>query len=481
MGGLPGSGDQGSTSNQYVWPALSLVTKLAGLGIAANRGALGAPLVYLGESIGQRQLAKAQEQLAGEFPEGSPERSTALQAASEGKLEPQLLRTLRSDMASRSALSALPSILKNVRGEAPVSTSIASAPTDTDPGYGRADLPRGYERAPTINEALQRAAERGGPQAEQSSLINTILRNAGLSYEPQVPHDVQRQQAAGAERGLLESQGVPQEQAAAAERVAAAGGRGQVHLPDPKDQQRRAVAAEIQADPKTYNPMTPQGMTAIRDLAEARGVPDVADRYAKLRPERKEFVEDQRQTKVREQLVPQWRTQYDDLQRGGKASMPSLAGLSSAISAAEADPSPRNVAAVQRAFESVGRLEAQQQQFQAKMAATQKRMEALGKLKSTAAQTAAATSLRSSVLREIAQLTQVANTDPDPVSRAHAASQVEELRQVEDQLRTMLFNAAAGLGSETPAGPPGGQNGGQGGGQRLKQMPDGSLVPAGAK
>lgn len=437
----------GSESGHWqTWgaPLTSTILKMAGLGLTANRGAGGPPLVYLGDLISNMRDQGIEQQAGRRF--------ESIMAPREGSVE--LPGTGRSGFA-------------DPMGEAMIPGTPATRRT--------------YQRQPTMSEAFDQLSKMQGVADPVRAHLLDLIRKSRFPTEDVVPHeiarerdlaqrDTERRALGGAQAELYGAQGVPPAQAGAARGVIESGGHPTVQVPGRLEAEEKAFSEEVQAG-KHGDPKTAAGLAGIVTAARARGLNNLADHYIRQRGFVKDVAEEGRVTEVRDKLVPKWRTQLEALQQRG-VSETSLAGLNAAIAAAESDPSPRNVAGVNQAFANVGKAEEARKQFDARMKAYQKRTDAALKGRNAGA----ATSLLREITAEIGKYTTIANTHPDPVERAHAAERVGILQEQQGQLRDSLFSRELGGepspegGSPTPAAPKK---------ERYRLTPKGELVPAG--
>lgn len=440
------SGTEGGHWQNWGSPVTSTLLQLAGAGLTANRGALGPPLMLLGDIL-------------------SGARQSGVESASGRRFE--------SIMAPRERAVEIPGTGQPAAGDVEGS-SPAVPPTR-----------RTYSSEPTSAEALRTLSEMQGVSDPVRNALLKMIRTTRFRDDDRPPfeierertlaqRDVERGQLAGASERLMTAEGVPENVRQEARGVIAAGGHPNVTLPPQITPEERTFRAEVE-EGKHGDPKTAEGLAGIVDAAHARGFDKLANAYGTRRGFLKETREEGRVTQVRDALLPKWRQQAEGLRAQG-VSETSLAGVNVAIAAAEADPSPKNVGAVTTAIANVGRMEQGRKQFDARLAAYKKRTDAAMKGKTPAM----ANALLREITSEIAKNTTMANTDPDPVTRAHAAERVMILQEQQGQLRDFLYSQAFGGGAPEGEGPTPGPTGSSAPAQlRYRLTPSGDLVPVG--
>jgi hypothetical protein len=440
-------GQPGGWWSSYGNPALSTVLQLGGLGLTANRGALGPPLTYLGG-----MLDRARE---GNISQEATQRFAQLMQPRQERVEiPGTGRPMQSE--PEGSLPALPPTVRTW-GRDPTSPEVWQE-------FGRMEDVSGPVRSAML-ERLWRtplAREAGRPPFSIETEVERGQR------------DLERRDLGTATERHLADLGVDPRIAASARDVVERGGHPTTPIPPRLEAQEREFNRQL-AEQYPNGIRTGEEALAAAQAARAAGLDHVADRIEKGWRLRKEVGEEGRVSRVKEQSVPRWRQEVETFRKAGVPEL-TLQALTHVIENANDQPTEKNVSEVNRAMGAAAKSGELAKAQAARMAAYQRRTEQMERGRDERLRAQAGQALLRDLAKDIARYTTIANTGPDAVTRVHAADMVSQLQQHQEDVRERLRGLAYGGGgaAEPGAEPPPPSRGGE---AIYDLTPGGQLVP----
>ena len=300
---------------------------------------------------------------------------------------------------------------------------------------------RSYETSPTQAEALRALAAKGLPPEEYGRAVE-LLQGQRLLREPEVPEDIEKERKTriGA---------IAMSPGATAEQVARGAAEGVKGVPfDPDYAKRQQFLREVQQG-KYGDPRTPEGRLAVIDAALARDLPDVAKDYQARPTLRKEAAEEAQRATARTTLLPKLGQSVARVQGSQRLTDEEKAWLQAVYDTAEADPSPKNITAVNRAIAEFAKVAQRREETNRRLSDMEKRTRAIEAAKTAQAKRSQAVKVAAEIRQRIKQIVDE-KTLADPLHRRELEIEQERLTLMYNEILPHLEELAAPEGGATP-------------------------------